>query len=160
VPWTPWIEVVEADVVPKTRISGGMHLVLEGAEAAMEPIGQRIIETPRDTERTEVLRDPRSGFIAYVPKGSVARGAALAATGGDGKTTACAVCHGQRLDGLAYVPTQRGRSPSYLARQLGDFRSGARGGAWAALMAPVVARLTADDIVALSAYLASLPPDP
>jgi cytochrome c553 len=29
---------------------------------------------------------------------------------------------------------------------------------WAPLMAPVVAKLTADDILNLSAYLASLPP--
>src|SRR5439155_12107518 len=31
--WTPWIRVVETDTVPKTRIAGGMFLVLEGAEA-------------------------------------------------------------------------------------------------------------------------------
>src|SRR6266516_4403363 len=50
--WTPWIKVVEADTVPKTRIAGGMFLVLEGAEAGKEPIGQRIIETPEKTEDT------------------------------------------------------------------------------------------------------------
>ena len=38
--WTPWIEVVETDTVPKTRIAGGMHLKLEGAEAGTEPLGQ------------------------------------------------------------------------------------------------------------------------
>jgi cytochrome c553 len=32
--WTPWIEVVETDTVPKTRIAGGMHLKLEGAGPA------------------------------------------------------------------------------------------------------------------------------
>jgi hypothetical protein len=36
----------------------------------MKPMGQRIIETPENLERTE-LRDDRSGFIAYVPAGSV-----------------------------------------------------------------------------------------
>ena len=73
--WTPWIKVVETDTVPKTRIAGGMFLKLEGGET--EPIGQRIIETPDDAERTEVLRDPRSGFIAYVPSGSIKKGEAL-----------------------------------------------------------------------------------
>src|SRR5438552_8382562 len=63
--WSPWIEVVEANMVPKTRIAGGMFLRVEGNET--EPIGQRIIEAPKDTERTETLRDPRSGFMAYAP---------------------------------------------------------------------------------------------
>ena len=65
--WTPWIKVVETNTVPKTRIAGGMFLTLEGDEK--EPLGQRIIETPENAEGTEVLRDPRSGFIAYVPVG-------------------------------------------------------------------------------------------
>ena len=72
--WTPWIDVVETDTVPKTRIAGGMHLKLEGAEAGTEPLGRRIVESPVNAEHTELLRNPRSGFIAYVPKGSVARG--------------------------------------------------------------------------------------
>ena len=155
--WTPWIEVVEAKNVPKTHPQGGMNLRLTGADAGMEPLGRRIIETPKITEQTELLRNPRSGFTAYVPIGSVAAGAALVKTGG-GKTTQCTVCHGADLDGLAFVPTLRGRSPSYLARELADFKQGTRHGAWAALMAPVVANLGADDILNLSAYLASLPP--
>lgn len=156
-PWTPWIEVVEADTVPRTRIAGGMHLPLEAADAGREPLGRRIVEMPKNAEHTELLRNPRSGFIAYVPPGSIERGRVLAATGG-GKTTACAVCHGEKLDGLALVPTLRGRSPSYIARQLADFKLGARHGAWAPLMSGVVASLSADDILNLSAYLASLPP--
>ena len=156
--WTPWIEVVETDTVPKTQPQGGMHLRLEGAAAGTEPIGKRIVETPINTEYTERLRNPRSGFIAYVPKGAVERGAALAR--GNGTATACAVCHGENLDGLAVVPGLRGRSPSYIARQLADFKQGARRGVWAPLMGPVVAGLSADDILNLSAYLASLTPTP
>src|SRR3954469_16554616 len=30
--WTPWIKVVEASAVPKTRIAGGMFVMLEGSE--------------------------------------------------------------------------------------------------------------------------------
>ena len=77
---------------------------------------------------------------------------------GGGKTTQCGICHGEDFNGLALVPTLRGRSPSYIARQLADFKLGARRGAWAPLMSGVVASLTADDILNLSAYLASLPP--
>jgi len=153
--WTPWIEVVEADTVPKTRLLGGMHLRLEGAEAGTEPIGKRIVETPNNTEYTELLRNPRSGFTAYVPRGSIARGEALAR---GAKGTACSVCHGENLGGLAVVPGLRGRSPSYLARQLADMKQGQRRGVWTPLMAPVVATLSADDILNLSAYLASLAP--
>ena len=138
--WTPWIEVVETDTVPKTRIAGGMHLKLEGAEAGTEPLGKRIVESPVNAEHTELLRNPRSGFIAYVPKGSVARGEELARYGNEG-VTACTVCHGEDLDGLAMVPGLRGRSPSYIARQLADMKDGKRRGAWTPLMAPVVASL-------------------
>jgi cytochrome c553 len=158
-PWTPWIEVVESATVPKTRAAGGMWLRLEGAEAGMEPIGERIIETPKNTEYTERLRNPRSGFTAYVPPGSIAKGKALATTA-SAKTTQCTICHGADLNGLAVVPTLRGRSPSYVARQLADFKEGTRHGLWSALMKPVVANLTADDILNLSAYLSSLPPAP
>jgi cytochrome c553 len=64
------------------------------------------------------------------------------------------------LAGLAVIPPLRGRSPSYIARQLVDFKHGARHGLWAPLMGPVVANLTADDIMVLAAYLASLPAAP
>ncbi len=157
--WTPWIEVIETDTVPKTRVAGGMHLKLEGPEAGTELLGNRIVESPVDAEHTELLRNPRSGFIAYVPKGSVARGEALALYGNEG-VTACTVCHGNDLDGLAMVPSLRGRSPSYIARQLADMKLGKRRGAWTPLMAPVVTSLGGDDILHLAAYLASLEPTP
>jgi cytochrome c553 len=157
--WTPWIEVVETDTVPKTRVLGGMHLRLEGEDAGTEPLGNRIVESPVNTEHTELLRDPRSGFIAYVPRGSVARGEALALYGNEG-VTACTVCHGADFNGLAMIPGLRGRSPSYVARQLADMKLGVRRGAWTPLMASVVASLGGDDILNLAAYLASLEPLP
>src|SRR5437867_3336328 len=156
--WTPWIRVVETDTVPKTRIAGGMFLVLEGAEAGKEPIGQRIIETPEKTEDTELLRNPHSGFVAYVPPGSVKKGEALVTNGGGGKTTQCGVCHGANLEGLGPVPGIAGRSPSYLVRQLYDMQQGARKGIWTDLMKPVVAKLTAEDMLNIAAYTASRAP--
>jgi cytochrome c553 len=150
--WTPWIRVVETDTVPKTRIAGGMFLTLEGAEAGKEAIGQRIIEAPEKTEETELLRNPRSGFIAYVPVGSIKKGEALARTG------QCALCHGAALEGLGPVPSLAGRSPSYVVRQLYDMQQGARKGVWTDLMKPVVAKLTADDMLNLAAYTASRTP--
>ena len=140
--------------MPKTRIQGGMFLRLEGTET--EPLGNRIIEAPEDTERTEVLRDPRSGFVAYAPVGSIKKGQALATTGGNGKTIACANCHGANLQGLGPVPGIGGRSPSYLVRQMHDMQTGNRKGNWTALMKPVVDKLTAEDLVSVAAYVASL----
>ena len=154
--WTPWIKVVEANTVPKTRVAGGMFLKIEGNET--EPIGGRIIETPDNVEHTEALRDPHSGFTAYVPMGSLKKGEALVKNGGNGKTTACAVCHGADLKGLGPVPSLAGRSPSYTVRQLFDMQQGARKGVWTELMAPVVAKLTNDDLLAIAAYTASLAP--
>lgn len=149
-----WIRVVETPSVPVTRVAGWM-LVAASPEAT-EPIGQRIIEMPEDLERTE-LRDARSGFVAYAPPGSVARGDAIARRGG-ANGVACGVCHGSDLRGIGPVPGIAGRSPSYLVRQLYDFRAGVRNGTWAGLMRPVVAGLTDEEIVALAAYAASLEP--
>jgi cytochrome c553 len=150
----PWIRVVEADTVPKTRVAGWMLIAAEGG--GTEAIGERVIEMPEDLERTE-LRDSASGFIAYVPVGSIAKGEALVVTGA-GKTIACAVCHGEGLKGLGPVPGLAGRSPSYIVRQLYDIQHGARNGRWGELMKPVVARLTEGDIVAIAAYTASRAP--
>ena len=122
----------------------------------MEPIGQRIIEIPEDSHRAE-RRDPHSPFIAYVPPGSLAAGQELAMTGG-GKTIQCSLCHGLGLKGLADIPGIAGRSPIYIARQLWDIKYGARAGISAALMLAVVANLSDEDVINLSAYVASLDP--
>jgi cytochrome c553 len=155
--YTPWIRVVESETAPKAKANGGMWITLEGAEAGTEPLGSRIIETPVNAEHTELLRDSRSGFIAYVPPGSLKKGEALVRTG-DGKVTACTACHGADLRGLGPVPALAGRSPSYLARQLYDIQHGNRAGAWSPLMVPVVTKLDSDDLLNAAAYLASLQP--
>jgi cytochrome c553 len=146
--------VVETEKVPAMKVQGEIYFVTEGPE---EPIGSRIIETPEDATETR-LRNPRSGFIAYAPMGSIKRGEALAVTGSNGKTTACSVCHGPELKGLGPIPNLAGRSPSYLARQMYDMKLGTRKGAMAALMTPVLANLSESDIVDIVAYLSSREP--
>jgi hypothetical protein len=42
--WTPWIRIVETNVVPKTRIAGNVFFPLP--DGGSEPIGNRIIESP------------------------------------------------------------------------------------------------------------------
>jgi len=161
IPASPWITVVESESVPKTKDINGIFFALEGNDAGMEPIGNRIVETPLSGRDTEFLRNPRSGFIAYAPPGSLKRGEALVlegATAAGGKVTACTACHGHDLRGLGPVPRLAGRSPSYIARQLFDMQQGNRKGLWTPLMAPVVANLGPEDLLASAAYLASLKP--
>jgi len=150
-----WIRVVETKTVPKTHVAGWMLVASDAAE--MEPIGQRIIETPENLEQTE-LRNDASGFIAYVPVGSIKKGKALVTMGGGGKTIPCAPCHGVDLRGMGNVPSIAGRSPSYIVRQLYDIQSGARAGAKTQLMKAPVANLRVGDMVSIAAYAASLQP--
>jgi len=152
-----WVKVIETATPPRTFIAtAGRHRVLHPA-GGTEPIGQRILQIPEDPYLTEI-RDPHSGFIAYVPPGSIAKGEALVKGGEPGKTVPCAICHGDGLKGMGEVPRLAGLQPVYVARQLFDMRHGRSAGKAAELMKPVVAGLSDDDIVAISSYLGSLPP--
>lgn len=153
--YRPWIKVVETERVPLTRVMiGSMWAAIPGD--ATEPIGQRIVEIPNDYARTE-LRDPRSGFTAYVPVGSIARGQVIA-TAGVGKGLPCVSCHGQDLRGVGDIPPLAGRSAQYLFRQLFDMRKGTRAGPGAVVMRDAIAELTLDDMVAVIAYASSREP--
>ena len=92
------------------------------------------------------------------PLGSIDKGRQLVDSGANGKTAPCGICHGPGLNGVGPIPGLAGRSPSYIVRQLWDFQHGVRTGPWSPLMAPNVINLTLDDMVALAAYAASLPP--
>jgi len=150
-----WVHVVETDTVPKTYVNpSNMRLPLPGGGS--EPIGSRIVELPED-EAAAIARDPRSGFVAYAPKGSIAKGQALVTTGG-GETTACVICHGPALKGIGTAPPIAGRHTGYTVRQLYFFQNGSRSGPTEALMHNVVQRLSDDDMLAIAAYIASLQP--
>jgi cytochrome c553 len=56
------------------------------------------------------------------------------------------------------MPGIAGRDPIYAFRQLYDIQQGRRKGGAVALMTVVVSKLTIDDMIALSAYTASLEP--
>jgi cytochrome c553 len=149
-----WIRVVETDTVPRTEISSH-NMLVKAARGGREPIGKRIIEMPENLDRIE-LRDPRTGFVAYVPKGAIARGKKLVDSGAG--AFPCAACHGPSYKGNGAVPALAGRSPSELVRQLYDFKSGTRNGQGAAMMKPEVANMTDDMRLDIAAYLASLEP--
>jgi cytochrome c553 len=142
-----WIRVVETDRVPVTKVGALMMVVADAKQT--EPIGDRVLEVPEDLEQTE-LRNPHSGFVAYVPVGSLKKGRAL--------TRTCVACHGADLRGVGDVPSIAGRSPSQMTRQLIDFQTDARNGKHAAMMKPVVQGMTLPQMVAITGYLASLKP--
>jgi len=168
--FTKWVRVVESATVPKfTATVNGLFLKDDGS--ATEPLGNRIVEMPEDTYQTNILRNPRSGFVAYAPIGSIAKGENLVMTGGsttvDGKavkgpTVACGTCHGADLRGFKLptvtVPPIAGRSPGYIGRAMYDFQQGARSGVAAKFMTPTVQKLTEDDMIAIAAYVSSREP--
>ncbi len=148
-----WIRVVEAETVPKTYIAGGNKRVIH-PDHIFEPLGARIIELAEDENRL-LNRDPGSGFIAFVPKGSVDRGRALAQAGGP---QACASCHGENNRGTKDLPGLAGRTPTYLVRQLFMIQNGERAGANVEPMKSIVAKLTTEDMLNMAAYFGSLEP--
>jgi len=153
----PFVKVIETATPPKTFVSIAARHRLISPGGGTEPIGSRIIQIPEDPFRTD-MRDPHSGFLAYVPPGSIAKGEALVKTGGAGKTISCGICHGDDLKGLGEVPRLAGLQPVYIARQLITMQNGTSAGTAAALMKKAVAKLSEDDIISISAYLGSLPP--
>jgi cytochrome c553 len=151
----PVIKVVETDTVPATQIARVFYMIARNG--GTEPMGERIVEVPVDVEQFE-HRDPRSQFVAYAPNGSIAKGEALAKTGRSGTTTPCATCHGPDLKGEDSIPGIAGRSPSYIVRQMYDFQQHSREGRAGAVMAPIVEKLSHDDMISLAAYISSLKP--
>lgn len=137
------VKVVESATAPATEARGHVLIAIDGPR---QPIAGRIIEVPDDLARYRA-RDPALTYTAWVPPGSLARGAALA------EQHACLECHSSALDGWG-----PGRSPSYILRQLLAFKSGARADAGAAPMQAVVAELGDADMVDVAAFLAAQPP--
>ena len=66
----PIIKVVEGDRVPKTEVARFFFRV--DPQGGTEALGRRVVEVPVNVQQFE-LRDSHAQFIAYVPKGSVAR---------------------------------------------------------------------------------------
>lgn len=162
----PSVRVIETDRAPPAHLVGNRY-VATGTERS-ELLVNRILEVAEDPEQSEKLDNPHFGYIAYVPSGSVARGQRLAMTDrknadASGKVTAtlaCNGCHGAALLGVGDAPPIAGRSPSYLVRQLYDFKTGARDGPRAALMKPAVDRLTSAQMTDIAAYVATLATGP
>ncbi|CAN5425741.1 N/A [soil metagenome] len=149
--YTPHVRVVEAAAI---AFRPGRFVYLPGA-GAKQPIGDRVIEVPDDSVRFE-QRDAHVGYTAYVSPGAIARGRAIALSGGTGGQS-CTLCHGSRLQG-GIAPPLAGRSPTMLVRQLAGFATGARYDAAAAPMRALAAKLKQREIVDVAAFAATLRP--
>ena len=147
----PWVKVIETATPPKTFIAtAGRHRELH-PDGGMEPIGQPHPGDSREPFRTEI-RDPHSGFIAYVPPGSIARGEALVKNGrlrapswrgaeGHGRNAAFGRIAAALCGAAAF------RFPLWLERRQGRAADEA-----------LAAKMSEDEIIAIASYLGSLPP--
>jgi cytochrome c553 len=151
-----WIHVRETHEVPRSEVDPQSLMRTVIPNGGNEPLGMRIVELPL-SESALRKRDAHSGFVAYVPVGSIARDKVLIAAGGG--RIACAGCHGATLQGLGPIPPLAGRPPTYLVRQLWNYQSGGRRGNYAAPMQTAVAGMQTNDMLAIAAYLASLSPN-
>jgi len=147
-------QVIETATVPQTHWYD--FALVPNQNGAREPLGERIIEGPVSV-KLYGLRDGRPGFIAWVPPGSITRGAAIAKKG-IGAAPACESCHGAKLQGVGDIPYLAGRSPTYIARELILFREGKRSDPAAAPMRAEAAALTVPEMIDVASYAASQKP--
>lgn len=95
--------------------------------------------------------------LALLVAGSVVAGPAAASGDpelGKAKSAACVACHGEDGRGTApNFPVLAGQYADYLEHALKQYRSGERNNA---LMAPMAAGLSDDDIADLAAYYAAM----
>ncbi len=146
--------VVQTATVPQTHWQD--FALVPNESGAREPLGERIIEMPVST-KLYAAGDGRSGFIAWVPTGSIQAGARVAAHG-VGAAPACESCHGAGLQGVGDIPYLAGRSPTYIVRELMLFRAGKRTNPGAAPMRLEASHLTLKDMIDVAAYAGSRQP--
>ena len=84
-----------------------------------------------------------------------AGGDAHLAKAGQAKIPMCMGCHGDTMGGRGQIPRLAGQQPQYMAKQMHDFKSGARK---SGPMGAFAQSLTDEEVQALSAYLGTLSP--
>jgi hypothetical protein len=123
----------------RTEGTGG----LENASLAGLPAPTLFSRWPLQMRRSEIFRPAEKPSLLMTA-------IAKAAT-----TTPRDTCHGPDLRGVDAVPEIAGRSPSYLVRQIYDFQQHTSEGSAGTPMAPVVEKLSLDDMISLAAYISS-----
>jgi cytochrome c553 len=106
------------------------------------PASQPVVQASYPVTQVEII----PGMLRNAGAESIGRGATLALR--------CTMCHGARGMSQADAPNLAGQYPSAIYKELADFKSGARA---SAIMAPLVADLSDQDMRDLAAYYAYLP---
>ena len=109
----------------------------------------------------ESIRELANYYATQMPRPAagadpalLARGKAIYERGSvDGKVAACQTCHGAQAQGSESNPRLAGQHPSYLAKQLGFFKTRLR--ANNPVMPAVCADMTVEQMEAVAAYAAS-----
>lgn len=79
------------------------------------------------------------------------------AEAGKAKSATCAACHGAGgVSAIPNYPNLAGQKEAYIVTQLGAFKSGERKGANSAIMAPMAAGLSDQDMMDLAAYYSQM----
>ncbi len=94
-----------------------------------------------------------------LPAATLERGRTLALQGDAArKLPACVACHGERLTGVQpFIPALVGLPRDYLNAQFGAWRNGARHAAAPDCMATLSTRVSDEDLLAVTAWLAAQP---
>ena len=153
-PFVPRLDILGPDYIAAalesyrngTRASGYMrHAASEPPREALAAMAERFGTLP--------VGAPYPG-----PDSALAAEGERLAREGTENDPACTACHGPPAPAKAAWPNLAGQHEGYLAQQLHLWRDGPRGGSGAALMHEAAERLTDDQIAALAAWYASLPP--
>lgn len=129
--------------------------------------GGQMAATAADTSESDLMRSAVyfGGLPGPLPDGALAsdsadwrRGAALYRDGDAASGIArCSSCHDDANPKRPDVPLLKAQHAAYLAKQLRDWRSGARKNDVSQVMPAIAAKLSEQDISALATFLASQP---
>ncbi|WP_456373664.1 c-type cytochrome [Thiolapillus sp.] len=112
----------------------------------------------QDIEDLAAYFSSQTRKIGTAAEDKVALGEKLYRAGSSNGAPACSGCHGPAGAGnaAANFPSLSGQGAAYVAKQLKDFRSGARSNDMNGMMAGVASKLTDADIEAVSQYVQGL----
>ena len=154
----PFVKVIETATPPKTYVSA------DARHRRIHPDGGDRADRPPhhpDSGRSDADDNPRSAFGVHRVRAAGQhrqRAPRWRRQATRARRSSARSATATRSRGSARCRASPGLQPVYIARQLITMQNGTSAGANAALMKKVVAKLSEDDIIALSAYLGSLPP--
>lgn len=140
---------------PKAYIAAQLHAFAsdQRPNAYMGPLAKEMSDAQIDALATYFARQaPTRNEDVPADVDLQKRGLALV------QARSCQACHGEKLMGKDQAPRLAGQGADYLAKQLADFKTGARKDP-AGAMNGIAATLSSEDVPAVARYLASVSPE-